>query len=323
MKRPGAYTDLLNLEPDPEPEPGTRTGNREPEPVALYHYYSSYSMLPATIREEASLPRKRRLRVMTSSGALLLLWLLSCGGSSTNGSPGPLTSPSPTPTATPAKLMVVTHTTGFRHSSITVAEPIIRNIGVSSGLFDTEFCRDAADVRTLLTTTHLASVDAVFFANTTGDLGIPDVRAFVDWVSAGHAFLGAHSASDTYHESPEYIAMLGGEFLTHGAIIEGDVRVDQASDPIVAHLAPRFKITDELYRFTKLNGDLRVLYSLDREPPDGVGVAGQSANLPLAWTRTPGTGRVFYTALGHREEVWQDARYQQMLREAIRWALRR
>src|SRR5262245_40636810 len=80
MKRPGAYIDLLNLEPDPEPEPGTRTGNREPEPVALYHYYSSYSMLPATIGEEASLPRKRRLRVMTSSGALLPLWLISWGG---------------------------------------------------------------------------------------------------------------------------------------------------------------------------------------------------------------------------------------------------
>jgi uncharacterized protein len=255
----------------------------------------------------------------------LLLWLTSCGGSTGTGSPAPAapTSPSPSPTAAPAKLMVVTHTTGFRHSSIAVAEPTIERIGKSTQLYDTEFCRDASDVQSMLTPAHLANVDAVFFANTTGDLGIPDVHAFVTWVSAGHAFLGAHSASDTYHESSEYIAMLGGEFLTHGAIVEGDVRVDQAADPIVAHLAPRFRITDELYRFTRLNGDLRVLLSLDREPPDGVGIAGQPANLPLAWTRTPGSGRVFYTALGHREEVWQDARYQQMLYEAIRWALGR
>ena len=262
-------------------------------------------------------------RTSIPSGLLLLLWLTSCSGTSGTGSPASPTPPTPAPTATPAKLIVVTHTTGFRHSSIAVAEPTIERLGRTTQLFDTEFCRNAQDVTSMLTTAHLATVDAVFFANTTGDLGIPDVRAFVDWVSAGHAFLGAHSASDTYHESPEYVAMLGGEFLTHGAIVEGDIRVDAASDPIVAHLAPRFKITDELYRFSRLNGDMRVLFSLDREPPDGVGVAGQTANLPLAWTRTPGTGRVFYTALGHREEVWQDARYQQMLVEAIRWALRR
>ena len=28
-------------------------------------------------------------------------------------------------------------------------------------------------------------VDAVFFANTTGDLGIPDMQAFLDWLAAG------------------------------------------------------------------------------------------------------------------------------------------
>jgi Uncharacterized protein conserved in bacteria len=30
---------------------------------------------------------------------------------------------------------------------------------------------------------------------------------------------------------------------------------------------------------------------------------------------------VFYTALGHREEVWQDPRFQQHLLGALRWAL--
>jgi type 1 glutamine amidotransferase len=41
---------------------------------------------------------------------------------------------------------------------------------------------------------------------------------------------------------------------------------------------------------------------------------------PLAWTRSYGQGRVFYTALGHEEAVWQDARYQQLLLNAIRWS---
>jgi type 1 glutamine amidotransferase len=217
---------------------------------------------------------------------------------------------------------VVTHTAGFRHSSIPLAESTLRAIGARSGLYDTTFCRTEEDVRAMLTADALRQVDAVFFANTTGNLGIPDLQAVLAWISNGHGFLGAHSATDTYHDAPEYVAMIGGEFLTHGAIAEGDILVDDPSDPTVAHLAPRVRITDELYRFTRNNrAEVHVLLSLDRNPADGVGEAGAPADLPLAWRKPFGGGRVFYTALGHGDEVWQDTRYQQHLLGAIRWAL--
>ena len=227
------------------------------------------------------------------------------------------------PTPAPSKrLLVVTHTAGFRHSSIAVAEPTLAGIGTRSGLYQTEFCRTEADVRARLTAEGLAPFDAVFFANTTGELGVPDVAAFLAWIAAGHGFLGAHSAADTYHGAPEYLEMLGGEFLTHGAIVETEIRVDDPSDPSVAHLGPRFRITDELYRFTRNSrASVHALLSMDRVPPDGVGEAGRPADLLMAWRKEYGRGRVFYTALGHREEVWQDARFQQHLGEAIRWAL--
>jgi type 1 glutamine amidotransferase len=116
--------------------------------------------------------------------------------------------------------------------------------------------------------------------------------------------------------------MLGGEFATHGAIVEADVRVDDPSDPSVAHLSPRFRITDELYRFTRNSrGSVHALLSMDRNPDDGVGEAGAPADLLMAWRKPHGRGRVFYTALGHRDEVWQDARFRQHLLGALRWAL--
>jgi type 1 glutamine amidotransferase len=219
-------------------------------------------------------------------------------------------------------LLVVTHTAGFRHGSIPVAEATLRDIGAASGLYETEFCRTLDDVQRMLTKDALARFDAVFFANTTGSLGIPDLDAFLAWIAEGGAFLGAHSASDTYHESAAYLTMLGGEFQTHGAIVETEVVVDDASHPAVAHLAPRFRITDELYRFSRNSrANLRVLLSLDRNPNDGVGAAGQPADLPMAWHRMHGQGRVFYTAFGHRDEVWQDARFREHLRQAIRWVM--
>ena len=241
----------------------------------------------------------------------------ACGDS---GSPAPTPGPSP---ATAARLLVVTHTTGFRHDSIPAAEEALRQTGIQSGLFTTEFCRTAEDVRTRLTPAGLTGVDAVFFANTTGDLGIPDLQAFLDWVASGKGFLGSHSASDTYHEAPSYLAMLGGEFVTHGAIVEAEVRVSEPANSTVAHLAPTFRLSDEWYRFQLAGPGRTVLLKFDRNPPDGLGTAGEAVDLPLAWQKAHGSGRVFYTALGHRQEIWDDARFRKHLLEAIRWAIGR
>lgn len=259
--------------------------------------------------------------IIRLSSLLLTLMFAACG----NGEEASQTPASPGTPASGggARLLVVTHTEGFRHDSIPAAENALRTIGQESGLYATEFCRNGADVRARLTPGGLSGVDAVFFANTTGNLGIPDVGAFLGWIAGGKGFLGAHSASDTYHDSPEFLSMLGGEFDTHGSIVEAEIRVNEPTHPTVAHLAPRFTMTDEWYRFRRLGTGLNVLLSFDRVPPDGVGTAGEPADLPLAWHKTHGSGRVFYTALGHRAEVWDDPRYRQHLLEAIRWALGR
>ena len=237
---------------------------------------------------------------------------------------GPSPSPPPSPGPSPSRVLVVTHTTGFRHASIAVAEPVLRQLGQTSGVFDVEFARTADDVRQMMTAGALARQDAVIFANTTGNLGIPSVRDFLDWVAAGHGFAGMHSASDTYHDEPGYLAMLGNEFTTHGNEAAVDALVENATHPASAPLGARFRSFDEIYRFARANrGDVIMLLSLDRHPADGLPDAGQPADLPLAWARSHGTGRVFYTALGHRDDVWQNAQYQQHILGGIRWVLAR
>jgi hypothetical protein len=110
-----------------------------------------------------------------------------------------------TGTANPRKktLLIVTYTAAFRHNSVPTAERVLTDLGSRSGAYSVLYCRNGEDVREMLTPEWLNTnhVDGVFFANTTGNLGIPDMRGFLNWIKAGHAFLGAHAATDTYHPS--------------------------------------------------------------------------------------------------------------------------
>jgi len=254
------------------------------------------------------------------------LWLalaIACAGGPTPPT-DPAVAGAPPASARAFTILVVTYTTGFRHSSIPVAESTIAAIGDRSGLFDVRFCRTADDVARLMTADALTHLNAVFFANTTGDLGLPDVDGFLRWIRSGAVFLGAHSASDTYHTEPRYLDMLGGEFLTHGNHAQVDLIVERPDHPAAPGLGPRFQILDEIYHFTDNNrGRVDTLLSLDRAPADGLPGENQPTDMPISWAKTYGAGRVFYTALGHREEVWQDARFQNHPSGAIRSALGR
>lgn len=246
--------------------------------------------------------------------------LVACAGS------GPTASPvSPTlPGVAPARVLVVTHTEGFRHSSIPVAESTLAQLGQRSGVFGVRFARTADDVARELTSGALDALDAVVFANTTGTLPIPDLGAFLDWIRDGHGFAGMHSASDTYHDAPAYLDMLGNEFLTHGDQTTVDAIVENPTHPASAALGDRFRVFDEIYTFVRPNrSSVTMLLSLDRHPTDGTPQAGRPGDLPLAWAKEYGRGRVFYTALGHREDVWETARYQQHVLGGIRWVLNR
>src|SRR5687767_369393 len=102
--------------------------------------------------------------------------------------------------AAPKKLLVVTATQGFRHSSIPLAEKILAGLGEKTGVFTVEFVRGGADGKDntdfeKLSSESLKNYDGVIFANTTGSLPIPDKDAFIAWIKSGKAFIGMHSAT--------------------------------------------------------------------------------------------------------------------------------
>src|SRR5262249_1168547 len=100
------------------------------------------------------------------------------------------------------KVLVVTVTKGFRHSSIPTAEKVIGELAAKSGAFTVDYVRTDDEMAQKMTLDSLKNYDAVIFANTTGMLPLPDKQGFIDWIKSGKGFVGTHSASDTFHEFP-------------------------------------------------------------------------------------------------------------------------
>ena len=254
--------------------------------------------------------------------------------------------------ATPKKVLVVTTTTGFRHSSIPTAERILAQLAQTSGAFTVEYARVEpndpqfkgpdgkpiaekvneaikAVLAEKMSPAALKEYDAVIFANTTGDLPLPDKDAFIDWVKSGKGFVGMHAASDTFHHFAPYVEMLGAEFKKHEAQVEVEPINQDAQCPVCRHLPPTWKVYDEIYQFQNFDrSKVHGLLTLDKHPNNKT-----PGDYPISWCKEFGKGRVFYTSLGHREDVWDPnapdrknpkevaEAYQKHILEGIKWAV--
>lgn len=147
-------------------------------------------------------------------------------------------------------------------------------------------------------------IDGVIFANTTGDLPLPDREGFLKWIEDGHAFMGMHSASDTFHGFRGYIEMLQGEFDHHGPQVGVDLQAGDKAHPANAAIGAQWDLKlEEMYHIKSQDrSKVRSLWYLTHDPND----AAKAGFYPVSWCRMAGKGRVFYTSLGHREDLWSD-----------------
>jgi type 1 glutamine amidotransferase len=77
-------------------------------------------------------------------------------------------------------------------------------------------------------------------------------------------------------------------------------------------------IQEEWYSLKDFAPDLHVILAQDT-----TGMTGNDynrPNYPATWAHLYGKGRVFYTSLGHREDVWTSPEYQALLLAGINWS---
>ena len=246
------------------------------------------------------------------------------------------------------KILFFTKSSGFEHDVISYrkgqpsfAEKILTELGAKNN-WEFTFSKDGS----LFTPQYLAQFDALFFYST-GDLCSPGTdgqppmttegkQALLDYVASGKGFIGTHSASDTFHTNNEskkgperyqnfgeaadpYVKMLGGEFIKHGAQQKAKLRVVDAKFPGFEKYAGGIELQEEWYSLKDFRPDLHVLCVQEAESMKGIEY--QRPAYPSTWARMHGKGRVFYTSMGHREDVWTSPIFQDILTGGIAWAL--
>jgi len=250
--------------------------------------------------------------------------------------------------STPRKILFFTKSSGFEHSVISwkdgqpsVAEKALLEMGNSRG-WEFTFSKDGS----LFSPEYLDQFDTVMFY-TTGDLCTPGTdgqppmtpvgkQALFDYVKRGKGFVGTHSASDTFHTNNEkdkgpdrylnhgekadaYVRFLGGEFIKHGKQQTAKNTVTDPGFPGFAKIGSEYGFIEEWYSLKDFTPDIHVLSVIDA--PSMEGAEYDRPPYPSTWVRKEGDGRVFYTAMGHRDDVWTNPIFQDILVGGISWAL--
>lgn len=237
------------------------------------------------------------------------------------------------------KALLLTKSGGFQHSTVaekdgqpSLVENVLRPILAHQGM-----TMDATKNASAINAENLANYKLVIFY-TQGDLekpwtdggepmGADGMKALNDWIAKGGGFIGYHSAADTSRPAtPEaeitpYTKMIGGAFKSHGAQFVGTVRVVDPEHPAIKSVPDGFTINDEWYVFMHSDTEnMHVLAALDpgteREKQEQYNIP----TYPAVWCKAQGEGRIFYSAMGHREDVWKNPTFLQMTADAIAWA---
>jgi type 1 glutamine amidotransferase len=228
---------------------------------------------------------------------------------------------------------------GSQHESIWHAIATIEKLGHDSGVYDTiirtdsdvitketrmQSGPDATPGRSLM---NLNAFDAIFFYGAAGvDLSPQQKAALLSFVhDDGKGFVAVHTSELAFPHWAEFGEMLGGRYDEHPwGIISAPVIVEDPRFPGMKQFPQPYTLREEFYQTKDFSRkDIHVLLSLDASKVDLKKPLVHRADhdFPLVWAKNYGKGRVFFSALNHEIDSWDNPVLQQMYFEALKWSM--
>jgi type 1 glutamine amidotransferase len=186
--------------------------------------------------------------------------------------------------------------------------------GARAAVLDTlDVFRDAGRMRTF---------DAIVPVWTMGTIEPAELAGLLGAVEQGAGLAGCHAMCDAFRNETEYQFAAGGQFVAHpgGSGVTYDVRIADPDHEITRGLAD-FSVTSEQY-YLHVDPANHVLATTRFPVADGPHVPNGEVQMPAAWTRRHGQGRVFYCSVGHDPDVLGEPAPLELVVRGILWAAR-
>ncbi len=167
----------------------------------------------------------------------------------------------------------------------------------------------------------LKNLDLIIPLWTGGQITPEQCKGVVDAVGMyGVGLAGCHGGMcDAFRENVEWQFMTGGQWVSHpGGEVTYSVNIKRTSSPITQGLTD-FVVHSEQY-YVHVDPAIEVLATTRYPVANYFHASNGEVDVPVTWTKRWGHGRVFYTSLGHHDDVFDHFTAHEMMRRGMLWA---
>ena len=164
----------------------------------------------------------------------------------------------------------------------------------------------------------MSKIDLVVQTFTQGKISGKAEKGLLNAIKRGVGVAGWHGGlGDSFRNNTEYQYMVGGQWVSHpGGVKHYDVKITDKKDPVTKGLKDFHMNSEQYYMHVDPNVKVLATTEYDGKPDPWI----KGAVIPVAWKKTYGKGRVFYSSLGHVAKDFDVPEALEIMKRGIRWA---
>lgn len=169
---------------------------------------------------------------------------------------------------------------------------------------------------------YLKSLDLIIPVVTMSEITDEQLNPLIEAVASGVGLAGCHGGmADSFRQAVLYQFMVGGQWISHpgGDGVKYMMNVKKnSSSPIIDGIND-FEVCTEQY-YLHVDPAVNVLMTTRYPVVKWYHSTNGEVDVPMMWTKMWGYGRVFYSALGHHDDVFDQYEAQETMLRGMLWA---
>ncbi len=168
---------------------------------------------------------------------------------------------------------------------------------------------------------YLSTLDLIVPIWTMGEIESTWVNHVAEAVADGVGIAGCHGGMcDAFRKEVVWQFMTGANWVCHpgGDRVNYRIHISNTSSSLVEGI-PDFSVCSEQY-YLHVDPAIEVLATTRFPSEKWYHSSNKEVDMPQAWTKKWGVGRVYYNALGHNAEIFDIPEAKEMMRRGFLWA---